>query len=212
MAGNARVAYNAFVLVINVICFLIAVIAMEGVAWATHRWVMHGPLWVLHKSHHSERTGAFEANDLFAVGFAGIAIAMFWIGAEREWSAITWAAAGVTTYGALYAIVHDGMVHRRWPFRVVPRRGYLKGLVQAHRLHHAVDAREGAVSFGFLAPQDVRRLSASLKRRREGSDMGPQVRPVGNGQEPLDAAPQGDQRTAPRQPELHAAGDHHSPL
>lgn len=168
--------------VINVLCFVIAVIAMEGVAWATHRWVMHGPLWVLHRSHHSERKGVFEANDLFAVGFAGIAIAMFWIGAERGWSVMTWAAAGVTTYGALYAIVHDGVVHQRWPFRVVARRGYLKGLVQAHRLHHAVNGREGAVSFGFLAPQDVRRLSATLKQRRTGSDMGPQVGPGGNGQ------------------------------
>ena len=44
----------------------------------------------------------------------------------------------MTIYGALYFIVHDGLVHQRWPFRHVPRRVYLKRLVQAHRLRHQV--------------------------------------------------------------------------
>jgi beta-carotene 3-hydroxylase len=38
--------------------------------------------------------------------------------------------------------------------------------VQAHRLHHAVRTREGAVSFGFLLVPDPRRLAAELKSRR----------------------------------------------
>lgn len=160
-------------LLFNIACFLIALTAMEAVAWATHRWVMHGPLWVLHRSHHRPRHGAFEANDLFAVFFAAIAIAMFWLGTDRGWDGLTWAAAGVTGYGVLYALVHDGLVHRRWPFRVVPRHGYLKGLVQAHRLHHAVNDREGAVSFGFLAPQDTRKLARQLKARRQAGPFGP---------------------------------------
>jgi beta-carotene 3-hydroxylase len=37
----------------------------------------------------------------------------------------------------LYTFVHDGLVHRRFPFAGSPI-GYLKRLVQAHRLHHAV--------------------------------------------------------------------------
>jgi hypothetical protein len=31
---------------------------------------MHGFLWVLHKSHHEPRKGAFELNDLFGFIFA----------------------------------------------------------------------------------------------------------------------------------------------
>ena len=153
-------------LLINTACFVGALLGMEAVAFATHKWIMHGPLWSLHRSHHSPRHGAFELNDLFAVFFALPAIGMFWIGTDRGWDALTWAAAGVTAYGFLYAVVHDGLVHQRWPFRVVPRKGYLKGLVQAHRLHHAVNEKHGAVSFGFLAPQDVKKLSQTLKSRR----------------------------------------------
>lgn len=200
-------------LLLNGASFLIALIAMEGVAWATHRWLMHGPLWVLHRSHHRPRHGALEANDLFAIGFAGLAIAMFWVGAERGWAPLTWAAAGVTAYGVLYAVVHDGLVHQRWPFRVTPRRGYFKALVQAHRLHHAVAEKDGAVSFGFLTPQDVRALSQRVKaRRRHGSDPRPERGTLRHGQEAFDAAPQGDGEPAARQPELGVARDHHTPV
>ena len=44
---------------------------------------------------------------------------------------------------------HDGIVHQRW-FRWVPKRGYAKRLVQAHKLHHATIGKEGGVSFGFV--------------------------------------------------------------
>ncbi len=72
----------------------------------------------------------------------------------------------MTAYGVLYALVHDGLAHQRWPLRITPRRGYLRRLVQAHRLHHASGGKEGAVSFGFLFPADVRRLAAEIKARR----------------------------------------------
>jgi beta-carotene 3-hydroxylase len=153
---------------LNASAFLGALLAMEGVAWATHRWVMHGPLWVLHRSHHAPATGRFERNDLFALFFASLAIALFWWGAAPGREAVSWSAAGVTAYGLLYALVHDGLVHRRWPMPRVRRGGYLWRLVQAHRLHHAVRTREGAVSFGFLLPGDARRLAARLRARTPG--------------------------------------------
>ncbi len=178
------------ILLRDIACFLIALLGMEAVAWASHRWLMHGPLWFLHRSHHEPRRGAFEFNDLFAVFFALPAIAMFWIGARNGWSWMVWAAAGVTAYGALYALVHDGLVHQRWRFRIAPRHGYLRGLVQAHRLHHAVRERRGAVSFGFLAPQDVRRLAQQLKQGRlHRSDPRPQVRAGGDRPQTFDPAP-----------------------
>ena len=69
----------------------------------------------------------------------------------------------MTAYGVMYAVVHDGLVHQRWPFRYAPKRGYAKRLVQAHRLHHAVHGRHGAVSFGFLYAPEVRKLRARLR-------------------------------------------------
>ena len=164
---------------------LLAFVGMEMFAWAMHRYVMHGPWgWGWHASHHEEPIGGgmlrrgFELNDLFAIVFAAPAILLFWVGALPGWSPVWWAACGVTAYGVMYGVVHDGLVHHRWPFRLTPRQGYAKRLVQAHRLHHAVLGREGAVSFGFLYAPDVRHLKARLKAgsaRPAGGEVGAPV-------------------------------------
>ncbi|NNC47955.1 MAG: beta-carotene hydroxylase [Sphingomonas sp.] len=141
------------------------VVGMELIAYATHRWVMHGPLgWGWHESHHQERRGAFEKNDLYAVVFAGLAIALFAVATLVQLGWLFWIAVGITLYGILYFIAHDGLVHQRWPFRIVPKGGYTQRLYQAHRLHHAVDGREGCVSFGFLYAPPIRVLKDQLKR------------------------------------------------
>ena len=75
-------------------------------------------------------------------------------------------APGWSIYGLLYTLLHDGLVHRRLPVGLVPRRGYLKRLVQAHRLHHAVKEREGAVSFGFLYAPPVGKLIGQMRAGR----------------------------------------------
>lgn len=141
-----------------------AVVGMEGVAWFTHRYVMHGWGWRWHRSHHEPRSGVFEKNDRFAIIFAGIAVVLF--AAGDAWSPLWWLAIGVTLYGVLYFLVHDGLVHRRWPFRYTPRNRYLKRLVEAHRLHHAVSGKEGCVSFGFLYAQRPEVLRERLKESR----------------------------------------------
>jgi beta-carotene 3-hydroxylase len=143
---------------------LVAFVGMEAFAWAVHRYVMHGPGWGWHQSHHEPRDGWWERNDLYAVVFAFIAAGLFVVGSLPGWRYVWFAALGITLYGIMYFVVHDGFVHQRWPFRIVPKRGYAKRLVQAHRLHHATHGRDGAVSFGFLYAPDVRKLRAQLKR------------------------------------------------
>jgi beta-carotene 3-hydroxylase len=150
----------------NTAAFLVGLASMEGVAWAMHRYVMHGPLWVWHRSHHEPERRGLEENDLFAIVFAAIAIGMFWAGARPSLQPLWWLGAGVTGYGVLYALVHDGLVHRRFPFPVRADRGYLLRLVRAHHLHHMTHTREGAVSFGFLLAQDPDRLTARLTTLR----------------------------------------------
>ena len=144
--------------------FVLTVAAMEGVAYVAHRWVMHGPGWVLHRSHHAPRTGAFEANDWYAVIFALPSIALLYAGVALDrGAAFTWIGAGIAAYGAIYLGFHDWLVHRRLPHRLVPQSGYLKRIMQAHRLHHAVATRHGTVSFGFLLAPPVRALKARLR-------------------------------------------------
>ena len=57
-------------LIVNILAFILSFLIMEGVAWTTHKYVMHGFLWILHKDHHQVRPGVFEKNDLFAFIFA----------------------------------------------------------------------------------------------------------------------------------------------
>ena len=149
----------------NALIVLATIAFMEVFSIVAHKYVMHGFGWGWHRSHHEPRTGWFEKNDLYAVVFAGVAIALIWFG-TRGHHPLEWIGAGMTAYGALYFIAHDGLVHQRWPFRYVPRSGYLKRLYQAHRMHHAVEGKEGAVSFGFLYAPPVDRLKRQLQARQ----------------------------------------------
>ena len=53
---------------------------MEFMAWFTHKYVMHGFLWVLHKDHHIRDGRKFEWNDVFAVIFAIPSIVLIYLG------------------------------------------------------------------------------------------------------------------------------------
>ena len=147
--------------------FFATVAAMELFAYAMHRWVMHGPGWFLHASHHRARTGPLEWNDLYAVIFAVPSVVLLYGGVQGDWG--DWAAAvgaGIAGYGAIYFGFHDVIVHARLPHRIVPRSAYFKRIVQAHRLHHAVESRLGAVSFGFLVAPPVEQVKAQLRVSR----------------------------------------------
>ena len=142
--------------------------ATELVAHAVHRYVMHGWGWGWHRSHHEPSTGWLERNDWYALIFAAAAVVLMVIDA-RAYGPMYWIGVGMTVYGALYFVVHDIVTHRRWRMhgsnrRAGPRSAYLRRLVQAHRMHHAVRGRDGGVSFGFLYAPPVRMLKAKLQQ------------------------------------------------
>ncbi len=147
--------------------FILTIAAMEGVAYGAHRWVMHSRLgWWLHESHHRERPGMFELNDFYALIFALPSIVLLYGGVQGGWGDwAAWVGAGIAAYGAIYFGFHDVIVHRRIGHRIVPRSNYFKRIVQAHRIHHAVETREGTVSFGFIYAPPVERLKAALASR-----------------------------------------------
>ena len=148
----------------SILLFLGTILAREGVAYAAHRWIMHGPGWFLHASHHRERPGMFEANDWYAVIFAVPSIVLLWGGVQSDWGEwAAWVGAGIAAYGAIYFGFHDVIVHRRIATRYLPKSDYMRRIIQAHRLHHAVETRRGTVSFGFLWAPEPRVLKRQLR-------------------------------------------------
>ena len=69
--------------IINILAFLGTFIAMEGVAWSNHKYIMHGFLWSLHESHHKPRKGRFELNDFFFVFYASVAMVLMYFGYDN---------------------------------------------------------------------------------------------------------------------------------
>ena len=152
---------------------LLGFVLMEPVTWAVHRFVMHGPGWVLHRSHHVRGAGRFEANDAFPAAFATLVGAALAVGFNIDgWAWLVPLAVGVTAYGGAYALVHDGYIHRRIP--VGKRRAAaLEALARAHAVHH----RTGGEPFGMLAPfvphaQRRRRPSRPPRRRVDAPSPG----------------------------------------
>jgi beta-carotene 3-hydroxylase len=147
----------------GVLLFLATVAIMEGVAYVAHRWIMHGFGWFLHESHHRARTGFWELNDWYFVMFATPSIILLiggTAGLLDSWA--IWVGAGIAGYGAIYLGFHDIIVHRRLDSGYVPRWSYMKRIVQAHRIHHIVETKDGTVSFGFLVAPAPEVLKAKL--------------------------------------------------
>jgi beta-carotene 3-hydroxylase len=156
---------------VPILVVLATFLTMEWVAWGSHKYIMHGFGWEWHRDHHEPHDRVFEKNDLFAVVGAAMSISMFLLGSEMvlgdaAWWPATYVGLGILLYGIVYTLVHDGLVHQRY-FHGVPKRGYAKRLVQAHKLHHATIGKEGGVSFGFVFARDPAKLKAELAAQRD---------------------------------------------
>ncbi|MGM0579827.1 MAG: beta-carotene hydroxylase [Bacteroidota bacterium] len=124
---------------------------MEGVAWFTHKYIMHGFLWTWHKSHHKVHNHKLERNDLFAVVFSVPSAALIMAGIEfPELRWLLFVGIGVACYGVFYVLFHDILVHRRVKLKFKAKNSYLKRMMRAHYIHHEVHTKEGAEAFGFL--------------------------------------------------------------
>jgi beta-carotene 3-hydroxylase len=135
---------------LDALCLLAGTAVMELVAWAAHRWVMHGPLWVLHEDHHRPHGGFFEKNDLFAFFFAGVSAGLIYGGARAGAWGVFWFGIGTALYGLLYTLFHELLFHQRIAVPV-PRLRYLQRIIRAHRAHHSrPGTQRTAQSFGFL--------------------------------------------------------------
>jgi beta-carotene 3-hydroxylase len=126
---------------------------MEAFSWWVHKYVMHGVLWKIHKTHHEHSKGYFELNDLFTLIFGGTAVVLIFQGVET-FDYRFWIGCGISLYGMLYFVLHDVMIHKRLKWLGRPKAKYLKAITKAHRAHHKSKEKDDAVSFGlFFIPQ-----------------------------------------------------------
>ena len=136
---------------LSIIIFLGTAVFMELVAWFTHKYVMHGFLWILHQDHHQSSGRKLQKNDFFALFFATISFLLIFNGLTRGWYPMAAAGFGVACYGVGYALFHEIMFHRRIRgIRYRPQHPYLKRIFNAHRVHHRNRYKAGGPSFSFL--------------------------------------------------------------
>lgn len=135
--------------IINTAIVLFGFVLMEGVAWFTHKYIMHGFLWSWHKSHHKPREGVFEKNDLFALVFGSISAVLIVMGSgAMDWKFFL--GIGIALYGIAYFLVHDVFVHQRIKLFRRTRSVYFQAMRYAHKIHHKKQGKHGGEAFGFL--------------------------------------------------------------
>lgn len=136
---------------INILYVIGAFLLMEGVAWFTHKFIMHGLLWSLHKDHHKkESKGFLEHNDFFFLIFAIPGILALYFGREEDYNFLFWIGLGITLYGLAYFLVHDIFIHQRFKLFRNTDSAYLKAIRRAHKRHHKHLSKEDGESFGML--------------------------------------------------------------
>ncbi|QNL51692.1 sterol desaturase family protein [Olivibacter sp. SDN3] len=135
----------------NVLIVMITFILMEGITWLTHKYIMHGWLWSLHKDHHDkDHDSKLERNDYFFIIFAFPAIALMYYGSTHAFNYWFYIGLGITFYGFAYFFVHDIFIHQRLNLLRNTKNPYLLGIRRAHKQHHKHLGKEKGECFGFL--------------------------------------------------------------
>ncbi len=143
-----------------------AYIGMEFMAWFTHKYLMHGPLWSWHEDHHKprhEKHGFFEKNDRFFLVFAIPSMICYLIGGLTEHTWVLFIGVGISLYGLTYFLIHDVYIHQRFKWFRQLDGFYSRAILRAHGAHHAKTTKDGCESFGLLvvSPKYFKKRSAA---------------------------------------------------
>ena len=133
------------IIVLTTFCF------MEFMAWFSHKYIMHGFLWSVHKDHHKkEHNSWFEKNDLFFIYYALVSsgFVILW-GEFNFWPGLP-IAMGIFIYGMTYFLVHDIFIHQRFKVFKNFDNKFAKGIRRAHKIHHKNINKEKGECFGML--------------------------------------------------------------
>ena len=137
-------------MIINILISVLTFLLMELVAWATHKYLMHGFLWFLHKDHHQiDHTKTLQKNDWFFMIFAIPGSGLILLN-SIDLSAGFFIGIGITLYGIAYFVVHEIFIHQRIKILKHPNSRYFKGIRRAHKVHHKSLHKEDGSCFGML--------------------------------------------------------------
>ena len=134
-----------------ILIFLGTYCFMEFMAWFTHKYIMHGLLWSLHKDHHhKDHDSWFERNDAFFIFYAVVSIGFFLLWKNTSfWHGLP-IGLGIFAYGLSYFIVHDIFIHQRFRIFRNANNWYAKGVRRAHKIHHKHLGKQDGECFGML--------------------------------------------------------------
>lgn len=136
-------------IVLNIGIVLVTFFFMEFMAWFTHKFVMHGFLWYLHRDHHQGKEGWFEKNDSFFLIFAVPSAYCFMTGIMYNDFRL-FIGIGIALYGLCYFLVHDIIIHQRFKIWRKWDNKYVLGIRRAHKIHHKYLGKEDGENFGML--------------------------------------------------------------
>jgi beta-carotene 3-hydroxylase len=130
---------------------LVTFLVMEFVSWFSHKYIMHGSLWVLHEDHHVHKPGFFEKNDAFFLIFAIPSATSFIVGSiYPEVRGLVYVGLGILLYGIAYFLVHDVFIHQRFRWFTRTNNRYFRAIRKAHKVHHKHRGKEDGECFGML--------------------------------------------------------------
>ena len=134
-----------------ILIFLGTFFIMEFNAWFTHKYIMHGFLWNLHKDHHhKDHDSWFERNDAFFIFYAVVSMLCFYLWGEKNMWFCLPIGIGIMAYGLAYFIVHDIFIHQRFKWLRNIDNKYARGVRRAHKIHHKHLGKEKGENFGML--------------------------------------------------------------
>jgi beta-carotene 3-hydroxylase len=129
---------------------ILAFATMEGCAWAAHKYLMHGSMWIFHQDHHVGSTGIFERNDVFFLIFAIPSWLGIMLGIIYNQYFFVWFGYGIAAYGFAYFLIHDVFIHRRFKWIRDIDTPYFMAIRKAHKVHHKYQNKEDGECFGML--------------------------------------------------------------
>lgn len=148
---------------------VITFFVMEFMAWATHKFVMHGFMWKFHKDHHQVEPGWFERNDVFFLIYAIPSWLCIMLGMMYQADLAVFIGFGIATYGFAYFMFHDVYIHRRFKFLRDIDHPYFMAIRKAHKVHHKHLGKEHGECFGMLiVPLKYYREAKKTFARKKG--------------------------------------------
>lgn len=123
---------------------------MEFMARYTHKGVMHGIGWYLHRDHYRPHPSFFEKNDAFFLIFAVPSMLLIFFGAMARHDRRFFAGLGIAHYGFVCFLVHEALIHRRFSWFGNSDNVSLRAIRKAHKVHHKHLDKQDGECFGML--------------------------------------------------------------